>query len=249
MKMKMKSLCIALLMILCVIPMTACGSEEVVESTMDPTMTATLEQQVDMYILALSQMTDDQIEQLRTSDDGFTVSAMNAWADNRKEIGEYVAILSSEVEEDEEGLYVVRSEVDFELKDAFVTMHFDPTAGVPTYMTIEVIYSMGELMGQAGMNTLMGVSIVFLVLLFLSVLIGTFKYIGKMTEGKNKAEVKKAAPAAPKAAAPVVEGNLVDDGELVAVIAAAIAASENTSTDSFVVRSIRRKTNNKWSRA
>ena len=47
--------------------------------------------------------------------------------------------------------------------------------------------------------------------------------------------------------APVVEEDLVDDGELVAVIAAAIAASENTSTDSFVVRSIRKS--NKWKRA
>ena len=35
--------------------------------------------------------------------------------------------------------------------------------------------------------------------------------------------------------------NLTDDYELIAVIAAAIAASENTSTDSFVVRSIRRR--------
>jgi Na+-transporting methylmalonyl-CoA/oxaloacetate decarboxylase gamma subunit len=34
---------------------------------------------------------------------------------------------------------------------------------------------------------------------------------------------------------------LSDDKELIAVIAAAIAASENTSTDSFVVRSIRRR--------
>ena len=36
-------------------------------------------------------------------------------------------------------------------------------------------------------------------------------------------------------------GDIVDDTELIAVIAAAIAASENTSTDSFVVRSIRRR--------
>ena len=38
----------------------------------------------------------------------------------------------------------------------------------------------------------------------------------------------------------------VDDAELVAVIAAAIAAAEGTSTDSFVVRSIRRRPSNKW---
>ena len=38
-----------------------------------------------------------------------------------------------------------------------------------------------------------------------------------------------------------VTANEEDDSELIAVIAAAIAASELTSTDSFVVRSIRRR--------
>ena len=51
------------------------------------------------------------------------------------------------------------------------------------------------------------------------------------------------------AAAPVVEENLVDDLELVAVIAAAIAAYEGTSADGLVVRSIRRAPGNKWKRA
>ena len=42
------------------------------------------------------------------------------------------------------------------------------------------------------------------------------------------------------------EENLADDGELVAVIAAAIAAAEGTSTDGFVVRSIKRRKSNRW---
>ena len=41
----------------------------------------------------------------------------------------------------------------------------------------------------------------------------------------------------------------MDDGELVAVIAAAIAASENTSTDGFVVRSIKKANRKKWQKA
>ena len=57
------------------------------------------------------------------------------------------------------------------------------------------------------------------------------------------------AAAVPVAVAPVEEEELADDGELVAVIAAAIAASENTSTDSFVVRSIRKANKRKWQNA
>ena len=44
------------------------------------------------------------------------------------------------------------------------------------------------------------------------------------------------------------EEELSDDLELVAVITAAIAASAGTSTDGFVVRSIRRSNNSKWAR-
>ena len=39
---------------------------------------------------------------------------------------------------------------------------------------------------------------------------------------------------------------MTDDLELIAVITAAIAAGEGTSTDGFVVRSIRRRTSNNW---
>ena len=42
--------------------------------------------------------------------------------------------------------------------------------------------------------------------------------------------------------------NVTEDEELVAVIAAAIAAAEGTTTDGFVVRSIRRRPSNKWNR-
>ena len=55
-------------------------------------------------------------------------------------------------------------------------------------------------------------------------------------------------PAAP-VAEPVVEEeeeDLSDDMELVAVIAAAIAAYEGTSVEGFQVRSIRRANTNKW---
>lgn len=103
-------------------------------------------------------------------------------------------------------------------------------------------------MKQAGLNTLMGIGIVFLMLVFLSLVISQFKHISKLEARYAKKEEKAEAsvPAAPVQAA---EEELVDDGELVAVIAAAIAASENTSTDSFVVRSIKKSNARRWKRA
>ena len=105
---------------------------------------------------------------------------------------------------------------------------------------------LGKKLGNAGLNTLMGMGVVFLVLILISFVISAFGLINKAEERK-KANV----PAAPAPAASVEEPeeDLTDDLELVAVIAAAIAASENTNPDGLVVRSIRKvSSRNQWKR-
>ena len=94
------------------------------------------------------------------------------------------------------------------------------------------------------MNTVMGLATVFAVLFFLMFVIWLFRFIPNGSKKKTEAPAAPASVPAP-AAAPVVE-ETADDGELVAVIAAAIAAAEGTSTDSFVVRSIRKVNRKKW---
>ena len=101
---------------------------------------------------------------------------------------------------------------------------------------VEEYKTIGETMGKAGLNTVMSMAIVFAVLIFISLIISCFKFIGK-AQKKEEKPVETVV-----AAAPVVEENLTDDLELVAVITAAIAAaSENESTDGLVVRSIVRR--------
>ncbi len=84
-----------------------------------------------------------------------------------------------------------------------------------------------------------------IVLIFISFIIGLFKYIS-VFENKKKAKNDASADAqgVNNAIAQIVSNEEqdedVDDLELVAVITAAIAASENTSTDGLVVRSIRK---------
>lgn len=120
---------------------------------------------------------------------------------------------------------------------------------IPEEMVVTAVYTKGELMKQAGMNTLIGMGTVFVVLIFISFIISLFKFLPalfakKPTLPEAKAE-KKAAPAtsAPVAAA---DGNLMNDAELVAVITAAIYAAAGSdgngavSKDRLVVRSIRR---------
>lgn len=115
-----------------------------------------------------------------------------------------------------------------------------------TGVTINPVYSLGEKMETAALNTVISITIVFAVLIVISLLINCFNIFPYLEAKKKEKEAAlKAAnkPEAPVAVAQVetTEEQLVDDTELVAVIAAAIAAYEGTSTDGFVVRSIRRR--------
>ena len=114
--------------------------------------------------------------------------------------------------------------------------------------TVNAHYGMSEILEKAGLNTLLGMGTVFVMLIFMSFIISLIKYVPALLNGtskKKKAEAPKAAPA-PAVAAAVEEAEEMDDTELVAVIAAAIAAAEGTTTDGFVVRSIKRRKSNKW---
>ena len=119
---------------------------------------------------------------------------------------------------------------------------------IPEEMVVTAVYSNSELMGQAGMNTLIGMGTVFVVLIFISFIISLFKYLPALFAKKTKMPEpkKEEAKPAPVATTAATE-NLMNDAELVAVITAAIyAASGSTagsgavSKDTLVVRSIRR---------
>lgn len=125
---------------------------------------------------------------------------------------------------------MVEPKYDFEIK----SMTFDPA------------YTFKETLSKAGMNTLLGMGTVFSVLILIAFIISLFKIINKIeTAAKNKEAKKVAAENAKEIekidSTPVVETTQTDDNELIAVIAAAIAASEgNADPGSFVVRSIRK---------
>ena len=96
-------------------------------------------------------------------------------------------------------------------------------------------------MEKAALNTLMGMGTVFAVLILISIIIYCFRFIGDIQNIGKKKKAEASAPQSPQAPQVAKEAPLTDDLELIAVISAAIAASEGTSTDSFVVRSIHRR--------
>lgn len=104
---------------------------------------------------------------------------------------------------------------------------------------------LGEAMGRAGLNTLIGMGTVFVVLILISMIINGFAVIPKLQKAfSKKADEEQAVKedASPAVQAEETAVDETDDLELVAVIAAAIAASEGAATtDGFVVRSIIRR--------
>ena len=250
----MKKLGLILGMIVCIFCLTACGSATETETTpkleiSEDELNAYADQVVnDINSVVLNGM------QAQFSADSVIAAALTSWESAQEDMGTFQNITGHETEIGEDSATVI-VQISGTVHDAEVEILFDSNLAM-TAITTNVQYSFTELMVKAAMNTAIGMGTVFVVLILISVIISGFVYIPKIQAsfgGKKKtAETTQEAPKAAAPAAPVVESEeeLSDDLELVAVIAAAIAASEGAaSTDGLVVRSIRRANTNKWQRA
>ena len=199
---------------------------------------------------AIVALKDADIENYMNTGDDFTTSAMQSWQTSKDELGAKKESNGKTTVTLKDDQYIVTVPVKFEKANANFVYVFEST-GTPVSMSVDVQYGLGKTLQRAGLNTLMGVGTVFVMLILLSLLISLFRFIPnpeakKAAEAKAAKEAQAAVIAAAPAAAPAqAEENLADDGELVAVIAAAIAAAEGTTTDGFVVRSIRKVKRNR----
>ena len=223
--------------------LTACGQAEEAD---EPLLTAEEAETVGQGIVeSINQCVVENMQAQYTSP--VDVSAIASWESAREDMGDYVEVISTESEFDgEDGVIDVR--VKGSLREAIVEIVYEKSN--ITSIATNVEYTFGEKMEKAALNTLLGMGTVFCVLILISLIIGLFGFIPRL---QDKLVKKPAAAPAPRPAvaapAPAAEEDLSDDLELVAVISAAIAAYEGTSsTDGFVVRSIKRS-GKKWQSA
>lgn len=180
------------------------------------------------------------------------LSLLKSYDANFDEFGDFVGLKEYEGgTTDKDGNVTYTAVYEFTDHDMRLALEFDKD-NIITTVTMDPIYSKGEIAEKAALNTLIGMGSVFAVLILLAFIISLFRYVSvfenrgkakKDTAEKVAAPASAPAPVAPAAPAPA------DDLQLIAVITAAIAAAEGTSTDGFVVRSIRRRSNNKWNKA
>lgn len=174
-----------------------------------------------------------------------TVEFLNGWIKTREDLGALKSIDSSEVEISSETgtLCVVSVDATYENRKCSFEFTIDEDMNLVSG-AINPAYTTGEKMEKAALNTLIGMGTVFVVLIFISFIISLLKYVNKIGQKSNKeVETKEAeAQGVDNAIAQIVSSEM-DDLELVAVITAAIAASEGTTTDGLVVRSIKKVNN------
>ena len=264
----MKKFLAYLCMIACIFGLTACGSEEklteyeqqkieVAQRLADSIVTNLLADFMDDAIVDYyDEYTMEEIEYMVGNDTGLVVDgyafsqAIDSFYSAKSSMGLITGTTGTSAYISDKQI-IVEVEVTGEKKNAVAEIIFSNDQFLKLESaSLNPVSSMGELMGRAGLNTLIGMGTVFLVLILISLIISCFKVIPKIQENAAKKKAAKEGVAETagidNALAQIEEQEAVeeetDDLELVAVIAAAIAASEGAaSTDGFVVRSIRRR--------
>jgi len=257
--MKKKILALLMLMLMCVFSLTACVETE--ETVTDTTIVETLTSSAESLVGQIVEMDDATLElyiEEYYGVDGMTpnaglLSGLQSWESNKEDLGAFVSFDSCKVVYDSsDHEYTAIAQLTFEKRACEFKLMVDRQMSGISTMTFNPEFTFGETMTKAAMNTLMGIGTVFFMLIAISGLIYCFKFIHIWEEKRNSKAAAAAQPAPAPVAAPVeevVEEDLTDDLELIAVITAAIAASEGTSTDGLVVRSIKRAGTSKWKRA
>ena len=238
---------------------TGCGNAKGIQY--DP---ETIEQSCEqvLYVVASGGISGEQVSSMSDWNQGYLmaqfesqtgvqmeaedfITALEGWSASADECGQYISHGDYEFKTSSTTL-TVTAPAEFSDREADLEFTFDENLKLESF-TVNASFSTGEILKKAGLNTLLGMGTVFCVLIFMSFIISLFKYVPALVDRKSKkqAEPAKAAPAPAQAEEAAAEEE-IDDTELVAVIAAAIAAYEGTSTDGFVVRSIKRRKSNKW---
>ena len=253
-----KKLLICLAMLVCILGLTACGQEMTENSFITKEEAKEAGESISESLASLHMMLNaygmgmaEYVEMSGGNPDDAQVeiAGMNSWADASEEFGSFVAVLSDETE-----VTLTDDKADIRVKiqgDKVYKGNKQRTATVEIVITekgydsisVSADYDMSELMTKAALNTLLGMGTVFAVLILISLLISCFNLIPKIQDKFRKKPAQAESKPAPVQAAPVaVVEEETDDTELIAVIAAAIAASEGAvSADGYVVRSIIRR--------
>ena len=223
MKKIIKLFCIVSCLMVC---FAGCGKGDDKASYNAQDVRAYLETQVADISKGEEEPVDDETATFK-KEEGMYKSAVESWNKLADECCKSTDSVSDFAINEQNGELAVTEVIQFEDRKVNITSTFEESDNgyIMTSLSFDPIYSMGEKMEQAALNTVMGMGTVFAVLIFISAIISLFKFIPSIIDsfGKNKkSEENKETATESKASVPVVEQPVSDDAELIAVIAAAV---------------------------
>ena len=238
--------------LLCMFVFCSCGSQKVkdyngytaVDLQMSSTQTAANLQSIpeasfDSYIQYYQQLADEADKDDNSAK--ISLTAISDWAKYYPMFGQFKDYSGFKIDETGKEITTTLS-MDYTKRDCKLIYVYDKYSMDIESINVEPVYSLNEVMGKAVLNTIMSMSIVFIILDLIALIIYGFRIIPYLEKKRNSKTMNETA-AKQDVSVQLLAGqdDLSDDEELVAVITAAIAASIGGSTDDFVVRSIKRR--------
>lgn len=232
---------IALILSLClmVLCLTACG-EDPKKVDYNGYSYDQLKGSIQAMAEKLTSMPEEEKEYYKTAEDeqyATLADVVTRWDEAVEDVGEYQKLGEFTITKSGKTL-TCEQEIVFQERPVLLTYVFTYYNMQLDDITIDPVQTLGEKMSNAGLNTLMGMGVVFTVLILISLIIYGFRVFPYL---EQKRKTKKTTAVLEESTKESVPASLSDDLELAAVIAAAIAASTGTSTDDFVVRSVKRR--------
>lgn len=261
-KLMKRKITIMLCICICILGLTACQTdpkdvdyngmtyqqlEEYAQKTWEGIQVMEPEQ-VEAAVKQIEEMPEATRRRVYDANEGMEdqMTLMKSWLEVSRQAGAFVSIDSFNVTMTGKTT-TTELLMEFEKRPVVLSVVYQNRDMTVETVTIDLVYSLGEKLQKALMNTVMGMATVFIMLIIICLLISCFAVIPKIQQ-KQKAKKEQSRDVAkeePQAAASpfefLSEEPKTDDLELVAVISAAIAAYSGQSEDDFIVRSIRRR--------
>lgn len=258
---KIRKLVLFICVFTCIFSLAACGDKKKDSDSLQYNESELIEALV-QNTETIAEWTDEHLDSaMDTYDDENEAEAalkngLSQFKAARADAGEYVGFYLDEEENtkytisEKDGKIIVKAKAQFEKRDVNITYEYgliNKQLGI-TAILYEPYFTLGEKMKNAALNTVTGIGVVVLVLAFLSIFISLFKYINKWQKSVERKKDKQEKTPIENTIEQIMqkEEEQADELEVIAVITAAIASVSQTSTDGFVVRSIRRVPNRKW---
>ncbi len=209
-------------------------------------------QQSNQLFLQLYSMSEEEllerIAQAESEKDANLAAGLENFHNALKDVGPYVSTQDLNIKKSDEG-YLVTIHYTGANRTAVLVLGLDSEGQHITQISVNPHFSTMEKMEKAVLNTVLGMGTVFIILIFISFLIGLFRYIS-VAEKYLKERKEKQAKTQQVEEIPVVLSSppseeetgeeTGEEEELVAVITAAIAQASGSEASGLIVRSIRR---------